>query len=164
MTEAEEARILLIDDDRTLLEYLANRLQRDGYSVRTTYSGEEALEVVIKEDFDVAVVDLKMPGMDGIETQRRLKELLPLLQCVVLTAYGSVETALKSGQVGAYDYLFKPIDYDSLTDTIEGALEEKRALERIRSEREEASQSSSRERGARTMWNVLREAWRSPSQ
>ena len=162
MTGSEEAKILLVDDDRTLLEYLAKRLQRDGYSVRTTHSGEEALEVVIQEDFDVAVVDLRMPGIDGVETQRRLKEVLPLLQCVVLTAYGSVETALKSGQEGAFDYLFKPIDYESLAAAIRGALDKKRELERAELERENETPCSSSGGGVRKIWSSLRSIYGGP--
>jgi two-component system NtrC family response regulator len=166
MTGSEEVRILLVDDDQTLLEYLSKRLQRDGFSVRATFSGEEALEVVIQEDFDVAVVDLKMPGIDGVETQKRLKEVLPLLQCVVLTGYGSIETALKSGQQGAYDYLFKPIDYESLVEAIRGAWNHKRELEREQAERMEQAASSfgSSGGGVKKIWDNLRRVFGVPRQ
>ncbi|MEF8824677.1 MAG: response regulator [Desulfohalobiaceae bacterium] len=164
MSGSEKVKILLVDDDQTLLEYLAKRLQREGLSARPTFSGEEALEVVVDEDFDVAVVDLKMPGMDGVETQRRLKEVLPLLQCVVLTGYSSIDSALKSGQQGAYDYLFKPVDYESLVASIREAFERKRELEKAEMERAENEESSSggSARGIGRIWNFLREAYRVP--
>jgi len=166
MSGSEKVKILLVDDDQTLLEYLAKRLQREGFSARPTFSGEEALEAVVDEDFDVAVVDLRMPGMDGVETQRRLKEVLPLLQCVVLTGHGSIESALKSGQQGAYDYLFKPVDYESLVASIRGAVERKRELENAEQERAESGESSSgvSTRGAGRIWNFFREAYRVPEQ
>lgn len=158
MSAADEVRILLVDDDRTLLEYLSKRLQQYGFSVRATFSGEEALEVVINEDFDVAVVDLKMPGMDGLETQRRLMEVLPELQCIVLTAYGSIESALKSGQLNAYDYLFKPVEFESLVVSIRGAHEKKRKLEQIRKEQGEQANLAhdGAGRGFKGMWRALR--------
>ena len=158
MTGRDKARILLVDDDRTLLEYLAKRLQRDGFFVRPTFSGEEALEVVVQEDFDVAVVDLKMPGMDGVETQKRLKEILPLLQCVVLTGYGSTKTALQSGQQGAYEYLFKPVDYEALVAAIRGAWEKKRELEQAGQNDQYKVTPSSRGKILR-VWDKLRRVY-----
>ena len=66
------------------------------FMVKATFSGEEAVEAASDANFDVAVVDLKMPGIDGVETQRRLKQVQPLLQCIVLTGHGSIESALES--------------------------------------------------------------------
>ena len=77
MSETSDIRVLLIDDEQTLLEYLSKRLLKEGFIVKATFSGEEALEVAANNFFDVAVVDLKMPGMDGVETQKRLKEIQP---------------------------------------------------------------------------------------
>ncbi|RLB24158.1 MAG: response regulator, partial [Deltaproteobacteria bacterium] len=81
-------RVLLIDDEQTLLEYLSKRLLREGFTVKATFSGEEAIEAASNENYDVAVVDLKMPGIDGVETQKRLKKIQPFLQCIVLTGHG----------------------------------------------------------------------------
>jgi len=72
MAEKSHIKVLLVDDEETLLEYMSKRLVRDGFTVKTSLSGEEGLEAVTGEQFDVAVVDLKMPGMDGVETQRAL--------------------------------------------------------------------------------------------
>ena len=83
--EKDIIKVLLVDDEETLLEYLSKRLLREGFTVKATFSGEEALQVAGEENFDVAVVDLKMPGIDAVETQKRLKKIQPLLQCIVLT-------------------------------------------------------------------------------
>lgn len=116
-------RVLLVDDEVTLLDYLSRRLQREGFSVVKAESGEKALEIAKAEKFDVAVVDLKMPGMDGVETQKRLREIQPFLQCIVLTGHGSIQTALESGKQKAYQYLLKPADFDTLVRNIKEAFE-----------------------------------------
>ena len=110
MSEKSDIRVLLIDDEETLVEYLSKRLLREGYLVKATFSGEEAIEVANNDDFDVAVVDLKMPGMDGVETQKRLKKIQPFLQSIVLTGHGTIDTALESGKENAFKYLLKPIE------------------------------------------------------
>ena len=118
MTEKSGIKVLLVDDEETLLEYMSKRLVREGFTVKTSLSGKKGLERANSEMFDVAVVDMKMPGMDGIETQRALKKIQPFLQCIVLTGHGSVDTALESGQEDAFRYLLKPIDYDNLVKII----------------------------------------------
>ncbi len=114
-------KLLFIDDEQTFLKYLAKRLVLDGFTVKTTFSGEEGIRVAADEDFDVAVVDLQMPGMNGIEVQKRLKELQPFLPCIVLTGHGNVENALESGKYNAFKFLSKPIDMDTLIETINAA-------------------------------------------
>ncbi len=114
-------KLLFIDDEQTFLKYLAKRLVLDGFTVKTTFSGEEGVEAASKEDFDVAVVDLQMPGIDGIEVQKRLKDLQPNLPCIVLTGHGSVESALESGKYNAFKFLSKPVDMDTLIETINAA-------------------------------------------
>jgi DNA-binding NtrC family response regulator len=129
MSDTPDIKVLLIDDEQTLLEYLSKRLLREGFTVKATFSGEEALEVAANNFFDVAVVDLKMPGIDGVETQKRLKEIQPLIQCIVLTGHGSIDTALESGQQDAYKYLLKPIDYENLVETIKEASKKKEEVQ-----------------------------------
>jgi two-component system NtrC family response regulator len=116
-------KLLFIDDEQTFLKYLAKRLVLDGFTVKTTFSGEEGVEAAAAEDFDVAVVDLQMPGIDGIEVQKRLKDLQPNLPCIVLTGHGSVENALESGKYNAFKFLSKPVDMDTLIETINAAHE-----------------------------------------
>ena len=114
-------RVLLIDDEVTFLEYLGKRLEREGFSVVKADSGEKALEMASSQTFDVAIVDLKMPGIDGVETQRRLKEIQPFMECIVLTGPRSIQTALESGRHRAYQYLLKPAEYEELVKNIKEA-------------------------------------------
>ncbi|MBU1342442.1 MAG: response regulator [Proteobacteria bacterium] len=140
-------KLLFIDDEQTFLKYLAKRLVLDGFTVKTTFSGEEGVEAAAKEDFDVAVVDLQMPGIDGIEVQKRLKDLQPLLPCIVLTGHGSVENALESGKYNAFKFLSKPVDMDTLIETINAAYDY-----RIKQEQSslgsESSQTGTKKEGA----------------
>ncbi len=122
-------KLLFIDDEQTFLKYLAKRLFLDGYTVKTAFSGEEGVEAAAKENFDVAVVDLQMPGIDGIEVQKRLKELHPTLPCIVLTGHGSVENALESGKYNAFKFLSKPVDMETLIETINAAYEFRQKME-----------------------------------
>jgi len=161
MDKESDIKILLIDDEETLLEYLAKRLLREGFTVKATFSGEEALEVANNENFDVAVVDLKMPGIDGVETQKRLKKIQPFLQCIVLTAHGSIESALESGQRDAFQYLLKPIDYDNLVETIREAYERKAVIQnaQFRDQVEEIYRSGMGARGIKKAINRLRKIY-----
>ena len=114
-------KLLFIDDEQTFLKYLAKRMSLEGFEVKTTFSGEEGVAAAAKEPFDVAVVDLQMPGIDGIEVQKLLKDLQPDLPCIVLTGHGSVENALESGKYNAFKFLSKPVDMDTLIQTIQAA-------------------------------------------
>lgn len=157
MTEKTDIRVLLIDDEETLVEYLSKRLLREGYIVKATFSGEEAIEVANNDDFDVAVVDLKMPGMDGVETQKRLKKIQPFLQSIVLTGHGTIDTALESGKENAFKYLLKPIEYDNLLETINEAYEQKVLLQnaRFKDEVEEIYRSGLGARGIKKAMKKL---------
>jgi DNA-binding NtrC family response regulator len=122
-------KLLFIDDEQTFLKYIAKRLMLEGFEVKTTFSGEEGVAAAAQEVFDVAVVDLQMPGIDGIEVQRRLKDLQPDLPCIVLTGHGSVENALESGKYNAFKFLSKPVDMDTLIETIQAAHDLRRQKE-----------------------------------
>lgn len=132
MNDQPNIRILLVDDEETLLEYLSKRLLKLGLTVKATFSGEQAIQAAKEQSYDVAVVDLKMPGMDGVETQKRLKETQPFLQCIVLTGHGSIETALQSGQQEAFQYLLKPVDHDNLVTVIKDAHKKKLEVQETR--------------------------------
>ncbi len=114
-------KLLFIDDEQTFLKYLAKRMMLEGFEVKTTFSGEEGVAAATRDLFDVAVVDLQMPGIDGIEVQKQLKDLQPDLPCIVLTGHGSVENALESGKYNAFKFLSKPVDMDTLIATIQAA-------------------------------------------
>lgn len=122
-------KLLFIDDEQTFLKYIAKRLMLEGFTVKTTFSGEEGVAAAAQEVFDVAVVDLQMPGIDGIEVQRQLKDLQPDLPCIVLTGHGSVENALESGKYNAFKFLSKPVDMDTLIETIQAAHDFRRQKE-----------------------------------
>jgi len=138
-------KLLFIDDEQTFLKYLSKRLVLDGFSVKTTFSGEEGVDIASKEDFDVAVVDLQMPGIDGIEVQRRLKDLQPNLPCIVLTGHGSVENALESGKYNAFKFLSKPVDMDTLIETIKAAYDFRIQQEKLSPEKNGYGKGSERE-------------------
>jgi DNA-binding NtrC family response regulator len=156
MTDQPTIRILLVDDEKSLLEYLSKRLLRKGHTVRAVFSGEEAVEVAKDEHFDVAVVDLKMPGIDGVETQKRLHAIQPFLQCIVLTGHGSIDSALESGQQDAFKYLHKPVDHDELLVVINEAYEKKLKVqeEKFREQVEEIYRSG---RGAHGIKKAIAE-------
>ena len=126
MTDKPNIRVLLVDDEESLLEFMSKRLLKEGLTVKCTFSGEQSIEAAQDAHYDVAVVDLKMPGIDGVETQKRLRAIQPFLQCIVLTGHGSIESALESGQQDAFQYMLKPVDYDSLTVAINKAYEKKK--------------------------------------
>ena len=126
-------RILLVDDEKDFVEALAERLRNRNLHVTPAFSGQEALKVLKEYNFDVAIVDVRMPGMDGIDVLKEIKKLKPLTEVLMLTGHGTVETAIEGMKHGAYDYLIKPCEIDALLEKIQGASERKAEQEeRIR--------------------------------
>jgi len=119
-------RVLVVDDDQSLREFLTITLARDGFEVLAAPSGPEALRLVGETPVDLALVDLRMPGMDGLETLRRLKELSETTAVVIVTAFATTETAVQAMKEGACDYLIKPFKVDELKLVVRKALEERR--------------------------------------
>ena len=117
-----KARILAVDDQRYFRELIEGLLEDEGYSVRTCASGEEALHILEREDFDIVVTDLVMPGIDGAELVRRVKERLPEQDVVMVTGVVDVKTAVEAMKLGATDYILKPFDRGALTDSLEKIL------------------------------------------
>ncbi|MCK4427052.1 MAG: sigma-54-dependent Fis family transcriptional regulator [candidate division Zixibacteria bacterium] len=116
-------RILIVDDEKSQRDMLAGFLEKEGYSIATAESGFEAIELCENKYFEVALIDLKMPGMDGIELLQKLKEMNPEIQAIMITAHGSIETAVEAMKLGAYHYVNKPINLDELKLNIKKALE-----------------------------------------
>jgi DNA-binding response OmpR family regulator len=114
-------KLLVVDDERHFLETLVKRLGRRGFSVRGADSGERALEEMSASPADVVVLDVKMPGVSGLETLRRIKADYPLTEVVMLTAHADMEAAAEGLEFGAFDYLMKPMDIDELVYKIEDA-------------------------------------------
>ncbi|MDJ0522366.1 MAG: sigma-54 dependent transcriptional regulator [Planctomycetota bacterium] len=116
-------RILVVDDETIVRESLGGWLKEDGHDVTVADSASQALHVVAESTFDLALIDIKMPKMDGLELQERLAEAAPDLTVIIMTAYASVETAVNALKAGAYDYLVKPFDPDELSHLIRRAAE-----------------------------------------
>lgn len=117
--------VLLVDDELEFLETLVKRLKKRNLSVQGAKSGEEALKVLETEPVDVVVLDVKMPGMDGIDTLREIKKLYPLVEVIMLTGHASMEVAIEGMQIGAFDYLMKPMDIDELLYKLQDAYQRK---------------------------------------
>jgi DNA-binding NtrC family response regulator len=121
-------RILIVDDETVVRESLGSWFRDEGYTVAVAGSAKAALEIVARESWDVFVIDIRMPGMDGLELQQRLREAQPDAAVIVMTAFASVETAVEAMKQGAYDYLIKPFDPDDLERTARNAVERKRLV------------------------------------
>ena len=119
------SKILLVDDEVVFTQNMAKLLANRGYVVTAVNSGDAAIQALEERDFDVVVLDLKMPGMDGITTLKEIKKLGLLTETLILTGHGSIDTALEAIKLGAYDYLTKPCEIDELVDKIQGAWETK---------------------------------------
>ena len=118
----EPVRLLLVDDEIGYLEVLSKRLTRRGYRVTTASSGTEAIRALRQWEFDLAVVDLKMEDMDGIEVLKIFKKMDPSLRVIMLTGHGSERAARDGISQGAFDYLIKPVGLNRLVETISAAL------------------------------------------
>ncbi len=113
--------LLLVDDEDDFRTTLANRLKRRNIDVTDAGSGEEALEIIEKKSFDVAIIDIKMPGIDGIETLKRVKKIDPLVEVILLTGHASIEAGIEGIKSGAYDYVIKPCTVNDLMVKVEDA-------------------------------------------
>lgn len=116
-----DLRLLLVDDEVEFLEPTAARLARRGVQCTAVTSGEDAVRKLEAAAFDCAVVDVKMPGMDGLELLRRITRDFPGVPVILLTGHASVELGVKGMELGAFEYLLKPVEFDVLLDTIRRA-------------------------------------------
>lgn len=120
--EPQKARILVIDDEPVARLSLAELLSLEGYFAESAASGEEALQCFAQEPYDLAVVDLKMPGMDGLELINALQESAPEAIIIMLTAHGTLETAVRAMRQGAHDYLLKPANVNEILASVKAGL------------------------------------------
>ncbi len=133
-----EGKVLLVDDEEKFLEVLSERLETHGLKVSTATSGEDALDRAEDQNFDAIIVDLAMPGIDGIETLRRLKEKNGDLEIIILTGHASVKKGIDAMKLGAEDFLEKPVDLSVLLDKINEAkhkrmlIMEKKSLDKVK--------------------------------
>jgi len=122
-TTADRGTILVVDDEAIVRESLGAWFREDGYRVDVADSGRAALRLAAENRYDIALIDIKMPNMDGLELQSRLTEGSPDITIVIMTAYASVETAVQALKSGAYDYIVKPFDPDELSHLVTRAQE-----------------------------------------
>ena len=121
----EKFKVMIVDDEVDFLETIVKRLQTRSIDVTGVESGYQALEVLDNRNPDVIILDVKMPGMDGIETLREIKKKKPLTEVIMLTGHASVESGIQGMQLGAFDYVMKPIALDELLEKIRQAYERK---------------------------------------
>ena len=134
-----EMKLMMVDDEERFLESMEKLLKRKGYDVVTATSGEQCLDKLAQEPFDVVILDVKMPGIDGVETLKRLKSIRPLTEVIMLTGHGTVENAVEGMHQGAFDYLLKPCDIDNLVSKMNGAFKAKQERDQRLREAEERS-------------------------
>jgi len=125
----EKMKMMLVDDEERFLSATQKLLAKKGYDVLTAPSGSEALENLRSHNVHVVILDVKMPGMDGMATLREIKRQFPLVEVIMLTGHGTIESAIDGLKSGAIDYLMKPADIDEIIQKAEEAFHKRRGLE-----------------------------------
>ena len=125
----ERIRILIVDDELIVRESLAGWLRRAGYEVEAASGGHQALEMISGGDYDLVFLDIRMPDINGIEVLKNVKVLHPHVLVVIITAYGSVETAIEAMKTGADDFLIKPFDPQGLKLLVEKLVRQKKLVD-----------------------------------
>jgi two-component system response regulator PilR (NtrC family) len=129
------ASILVVDDELSIREFLQIMLEREGYEVSSVANGIEAINLFKNKKYDVVLADIRMPKVDGFEVLNRIKEVSPKTSVIMITAFASFESAVKSMKEGAYDYITKPFNVDEVKITVKNALQKKEALGEVISKR-----------------------------
>ena len=127
--EPQDTGILIVDDEYSVRDSLQSWFVADGYKVDTAADATEALEKLQKSKWSIVLLDIKMPGMDGIELQRHIKKIDPKIITIIITAFASVDTAIQALKDGAFDYICKPIDPDELSHLVRNAIDRRRLLD-----------------------------------
>jgi len=139
----EKMRLMLVDDEKRFLSTTQKLLERKGYDVTTAASGLEALEHLRQKDVDVVILDVKMPGMDGLETLKVIKTEYPLIEVIMLTGHATVESAVDGLKCGATDYLMKPTALEELIQKAEECYAKRQRMEEKISLAQAARQAAS---------------------
>ena len=121
----DEMSVLLVDDEKDFLEVLTKRLRKRKLRLVAANSGAEAIRTVQDTPIDVVVLDMRMPQMDGLQTLREIKRINPGVEVIMLTGHANVETAVEGMELGAFDYLIKPVDIDELLYKLQDAFKKK---------------------------------------
>src|SRR5438552_5164538 len=131
MPSSRQGAILVVDDEEIMREILETLLTREGYTVRLASSGAEGLELARAMPFDAAIVDIMMPGIDGIATLDELKRIDEDLAVLIITAYASVGSAIAAMKAGAFDYITKPFKNDEVLVVVRNAMEQRSEERRV---------------------------------
>jgi len=134
--------VLMVDDEKDFLNTLTKRLVKRGLDITCAGSGEEALSVVEGKKIDVVVLDVRMPGIDGIQTLKDIKKINPFIEVILLTGHANIDVAMEGMKKGAFDYLMKPIDIDELLYRIQDAYTNKSILEKKNSISHDAAEKT----------------------
>ncbi len=118
--------VLIVDDEEEFREMTVKRLSKRDLECESAQDGDTALEMIAKKNYDVVLLDVKMPGRDGIETLREIKRMTPMTEVVMLTGHASLESGINGIKYGAFDYLMKPMELDALFEKLNAAYERKR--------------------------------------
>jgi DNA-binding NtrC family response regulator len=132
MRRLRRGNVLVVDDEAGMCHILKRMLTDQGYAVDTANNGNQALQCISGEEYDVAMLDIRMPGMDGLELLDKIKQESPETTVVMMTAYGTIETAVSAMKRGAYEYISKPFNNDEVLHIIGNAMERKRLLDRTK--------------------------------
>lgn len=124
--QQNKIRLLFVDDEKAYVNVLSNRLNKRDIDVTEAYSGLEGIQALRGQDFDVAILDLKMEDMDGLEVLKVFKKMYPQMEVIMLTGHGSEKAAKEGIELGAFDYLTKPCELKELLQKIQEAVERKR--------------------------------------
>lgn len=120
-----KSKILIVDDEKVIRESVSLVLTEEGYETEMASNGSEALKFLNEQDYDILITDLKMPGMDGIELIKKSMKICPQTSVIIITAHASVESAIESLRIGAFDYILKPFDFDDLILKVQRLLKHK---------------------------------------
>src|SRR5512139_1074827 len=124
--DATLGSILVVDDENAVRHSMTSWFRKDGYDVSAAANAAEALHLMRERTFDVVLLDIRMPGMDGMELQEHIHNVDPKIAVIMITAFASVDTAVRALKQGAFDYVTKPIDPDELSHLVKRALKERR--------------------------------------
>ncbi|MBN1849748.1 MAG: response regulator [Deltaproteobacteria bacterium] len=125
-SKADRIKLLFVDDERAYVDVLSNRFAKRNIEVTKAYSGSDGIQALRNHDFDVAILDLKMEDMDGIEVLKIFKKMYPRMEVIMLTGHGSEKAAREGIQFGAFDYLTKPCELEELLQKIHEAVKQRR--------------------------------------
>ncbi len=116
-------KVLIVDDELDFLDTIVKRLKKRGIDATGVDSGYRAVELLKSVEYDVVILDVKMPGMDGLDTLKEIKKRKPMVEVIMLTGHASVESGMQGIQYGAFDYVMKPADLDELLEKMQQAFE-----------------------------------------